>query len=246
MTTTLKPTLKPGLTLDYQYFKNELNKLKFEPPTIVNQVKKLFIYLALFFSREKLENKDTMAAKNKLISSFEALNSIREDNLINLSKIKEIKLSLEEFLTKQKIEQEQLRKKLKIQKINSNENDMKDRSEAVANLLGKFDEITEKNFSEYESKLQKSYSILKMHAWGDESKEDFQNRLIDSVVDARIKAKNMSVADSVETNGIQADIDDAYKYLRDNATPRPKVEGACHNKQEEEERSYNNFSPSVR
>lgn len=245
MATTLKPTLKPGLTLDYQYFKNELNKLKFEPPTIVNQLKKLFIYLALFFFREKLENKDTMAAKNKLISSFEALNSIREDNLINLSKIKEIKLSLEEFLTKQKIEQDQLRKKLKIQKINSNENDMKDRSEAVANLLGKFDEITEKSFSEHESKLQKSYSILKMQAWGDESKEDFQNRLIDSVVDARIKAKNMSVADSVETNGIQADIDDAYKYLRDNATPRPKVGGACHNKQEEE-RSYNNFSPSVR
>lgn len=114
MATTLKPTLKPCLTLDYQYFKNELNKLKFEPPAIVNQVKKLFIYLALFFSREKLENKDTMAAKNKLISSFEALNSIREDNLINLSKIKEVKLSLEEFLTKQKIEQEQLRKKLKI------------------------------------------------------------------------------------------------------------------------------------
>lgn len=246
MATTLKPTLKPGLTLDYQYFKNELNKLKFEPPTIVNQLKKLFIYLALFFFREKLENKDTMAAKNKLISSFEALNSIREDNLINLSKVKEIKLSLEEFLTKQKIEQDQLRKKLKIQKINSNENDMKDRSEAVANLLGKFDELTEKSFSEHESKLQKSYSILKMQAWGDESKEDFQNRLIDSVVDARIKAKNMSVADSVETNGIQADIDDAYKYLRDNATPRPKVGGACHNNKQEEERSYNNFSPSVR
>lgn len=107
---------------------------------------------------------------------------------------------------------------------------MKDRSEAVANLLDKFDEITEKSFSEHESKLQKSCSILKMQAWGDESKEDFQNRLIDSV----------------ETNEIQADIDDAYKYLRDNATPRPKVEGACHNKQEEEERSYNNFSPSVR
>ena len=124
---------------------------------------------------------------------------------------------------------------------------MKDRSEAVANLLGKLNEITEKSFSEHESKLQKSYLILKMQPWGDESKEDFQNRLIDSVVDARTNAKNTSVADAVKTNETLAEIDDAYKYLRDYATPRPNDGQACHNQQEDENESYvNNFSPSLR
>lgn len=248
MATTLKPALKPGLALDYKYFKNQLNKLKFEPPTIVNQVKKLFIYLALLFYQEKLENKESMTAKNKLISSFESLNAIKENNLINLSKIKEINLSLREFLLKQKTEQALLRKKLKLQKINSNENGMKDRRKAIVNLLGIFHEITEKNFSEHESKLQKSYSMLKMQAWGGESKEEFQNRLIDAVVDARMNAKNISDRDSVKNNEILADIDDAYKYLRDHATPIPKVADACRNRDEDEtERDTSkNFTPSLR
>ena len=249
MATALKPALKPGLTLDYQYFKEELNRLKFEPPTILNQVKKLFVYLALFFSQDKHENKEAIEAQNKLISSFKALNSIKEDNLINLSKIKEIKLSLQDFLTKQKIEQDQLRSKLEIKKINSNSNEIKDRDQGLAKLLGMFDEITEKSSLEHETKLQKSYAILKMQAWGGESKEDFQNRLIDSVVEARVNAKNIAYADadSMKTNENLADIDDAYKYLRDHATPRPNVAGACHNKQEDEKESYvNNFSPSVR
>lgn len=240
MTTTLKPALKPDLTLDYQYFKEKLNRLKFEPPTVLNQVKKLFIYTALFFYQGKLENKEAMEVlQGKLISSFKALDSTKEDNLDNLSKIKEIKLSLEGLSRKQKIEQDQLRKKLEIQKNNSNF--MKDRSQAFVRLFGMFDEITEK--SSHEAKLQKSYAILKMQAWSDESKEDFQNRLIN----ARINAKNISNKDSIKTNESLADINGAYKYLDDYATPRPNVAGTCHNKDEDETESYiNNLSPFVR
>lgn len=46
---------------------------------------------------------------------------------------------------------------------------------------------------EHETKLQKSYMLLKMQLWAeDESKEDFQDRLIDLTMDARINTKTIS------------------------------------------------------
>ena len=252
MATTLRPALKPDLTLDYQqndfkYLANNLRdlkeskELKFGFPTFLNQLKKLIINLSLLIVQKK-PNKKEAIVNNKLISSFNALNSVEKSNFFIQSKMMEIKSIALEYLSQQKINQN---KHLEESKINANE--MKDRSQVLLKLFGMFDEITEKSSLEHETKLQRSYAILKMQAWSDESKEDFQNRLIDSVVDARINAKNISDADSMKTNESLADINDAYKYLRDHATPRPKIVGAYHNKEEDETESYkNNFSPSVR
>ncbi|TLY48655.1 MAG: hypothetical protein E6K54_01270 [Gammaproteobacteria bacterium] len=247
-------TLKPGLTLDYQRndvksLENNLRELKeskelkFGFPNLFNQLKKLIINLILLILQKKPNNKEDIT-NIKLISSFNALDSTERSNSFIQSKMKEVKSIALEYLNQQKTNRDKLQKKLKI-----NSNRVKDKNEAVLNLLGIFDEITEKNFSEHETKLQKSYSILKMQAWGGESKEEFQNRLIDSVVDARMNAKNISDLDSVKNNEILADIDDAYKYLREHAIPLPKVADACRNRDEEDETeryTSKNFTPSLR
>ncbi len=242
MASTLKPALKPDLTLDYQRndFKSledhlrdlkESKELKFGFPTPLNLLKRLIEKFILFIVQKKTTNE---TANNKLISSFNALNSIRESNSFVQSKMKEVKSIALEYLNRQKTNRDKLQEKLKINSINSKE--MKNKKEAVMKLSDMLNEITEKSLLEHETKLQKSYAILKMQPFGsDESKEYFQNRLIDSVIDARINAKNIFIADSVKTNKVLADIDDAYKYLRNYATLRPNVGGACDNEQNDDE-----------
>jgi|GEM_PF-3169222 hypothetical protein len=92
MAKILKPVLGSSLTRDYQpdsyfrYLKNELEKIKFEPPSVFNQVKKLFIYFALLIVQKKPDDKQEIAVKNKLLSSFKTLDFAKESNLLNLSK----------------------------------------------------------------------------------------------------------------------------------------------------------------
>lgn len=243
MATTLKPVAKPELIFDDQRnasksLENKLRdsidskELKFGFPTPLNLLRRLIEKFILFIIQKKPKNE---TANNKLISSFDALNSIRESNSFVQSKIQDVKLIALEYLNQQKTNRDKLQEKLKI-----NSKEMKDKNEAVVKLSGMLKEITEINLLEYETKLQKSYAILKMQPFGSgESKEDFKNRLIDSVVDARINAKNISVADSVKTNEVLADIDDAYKYLRNYATPRPNAADVCNNKEEDEAERYN-------
>lgn len=226
MATTLKPVLKPSLTLDYQlendsrYFENKLKELKFEPRTPLNQLKKLLFYLALLFVQKKPDNKKDIAAKNKLISSFKALNPIEESNSFIRSKLNEIKSITLEYLKQQKTKRDNLYEKLKIEKSNSKETEHTKISNGVVELLGMLREVTAKNPIEHETKLQKSYILLKIQPWVDgESEEGFQNRLTDSTIDACNIAKTIADTDSVRSNDILADIDDAYKYLRDFASP---------------------------
>lgn len=252
MDATPKPALKPDLTLDYQQndFKSlennlrdlkESKELKFGSPSLLNQLKKLIINLILLIVQKKSNKKETIV-NDKLILSFNALNSVGESNSFIQSKMKEVKSIALEYLNQQKINREKLQEKLKV-----NSNGMKETNQALVKLFGMFDEITEKSSLEQETKLQKSYAILKMQAWGNETKDDFQSRLTDSVVDARLNAKDVSDTDSIKTNEILADIDNAYKYLRDHATPRPNIAAACRNTEEDETESYrNNFSHSVR
>ncbi|WP_342227522.1 hypothetical protein [Rickettsiella endosymbiont of Rhagonycha lignosa] len=254
MAKILKPVLEPSLTRDYQpdgyfrYLKNELEKIRFEPPSVFNQVKKLFIYLALLIVQKKTDDKEEIAVKNKLISSFKTLDFAKESNLLNLSKINEIKSITLEYLNRRKTEQDNLDRKLKINKNNSKE--IESRGEQVAELQAVLHEMTAKNPIEHEAMLQKSYVLLKMQPWADgESKKDFQSRLTDSRIDARINAKTIADVDSVKTNDILADIDDAYKYLRNHATPLPNIPARFCNRDEEDEieRSMkSNFSPSSR
>lgn len=70
----------------FRYLKNELKKIKFEPPSVFNQVKKLLIYLALLIVQKKPDDKEEIAVKNKLISPFKTLDFAKESNLLNLSK----------------------------------------------------------------------------------------------------------------------------------------------------------------
>lgn len=254
MATTLKPALKPDLTIDnqpntdsyFRYFKNELEKIKFESPSFFNQVKKLFIYFALLIVKKKPNHKEEITVKNKLISAFKSLDFVKESNLLNLSTLNEIKSITLEYLNRRKIEQDNLQRKLKINKNNSKE--IENRGEEVAELQAMLHEMTAKNPIEHEAMLQKSYALLKMQPWMDgESNAAFQNRLTDSTIDTRMSLTPISDSDSVKINDIRADIDDAYKYLRNHAIPRPNVAGTCQNKDEDETESYiNNLSPSVR
>lgn len=103
--------------------------------------------------------------------------------------------------------------------------------------------MTAKNPIEHEAMFQKSYMLLKMQPWMDgESKEDFQSRLTDSAIDKRMSVKLIFYSDSEKTNDIRADIDDAYKYLCNHATPLLTIPARFCNRDEEEddeiERSY--------
>lgn len=245
-------TLKPNLTIDNQQndFKSlennlrdlkESKELKFGFPTLLNQLKKLIINLILLIVQKKSNNKEAVV-NDKLILSLNALDSAAESNSFIQSKMKEVKSIALEYLNQQKTNREKLQEKLKV-----NSNGMKDKNQAHVKLLSMLDEISEKSSLEQEAKMQKSYSILKMQAWGDETKKDFQNRLEVAVVDARNNAENTFDADSMKTNESLADIEDAYKYLRNHATPRPNVAGACQNKDEDEVESHmNNFRLSMR
>lgn len=79
MPSTLKPELKPSLTLgdqlenDSRYFDNKLKELKFESASPLNQLKKLLIYLVLLFVQKNPDDKKDIGPKNKLISSFKLL-----------------------------------------------------------------------------------------------------------------------------------------------------------------------------
>lgn len=223
MPPTLKPELKPSLTLDYQlendsrYFENKLKELKFELPTRFNRLKKLLFFLALFFVQKKTVNKEDITAKNKLISSFKALNSTEESTSFIQSKLNEIKSITLEYLKQQKTKRDNnLHGKLKNKKSDSKEMEHTEISNGVVELLGMLREVTAKNLIEHEKKLQKSYTLLKMQPWAeDESREDFQSRLTDSTIDTPINPKTISDVDLVKA----ADIDDAHKYLRDFASP---------------------------
>ena len=194
----------------------ESKELKFELSTPFNQLKKLIVYLIMFIVQKKPDNKKDIA-NNKLIASFNAFNSIEKSNSFIQSKMKEIKSIALEYLNQQKAKQDNLQEKLK---INSKEKEHTTVNDSVKALLGILREVTAENQKEHEAKLKESYILLKMHPWaGDESKEDFQSRLTDSRIDARINAKTITDVDSVKTNDILADIDDAYKYLRNFASP---------------------------
>lgn len=252
MPSTLKYKSKHSLTLDKlendsRYFQNKLKELKFESASPLNQLKKLFIYLALLFIQKNPDNKKDIAAENKLIPSFEALDSIEESNSFVQAKLKEIKSFALEYLEQQKTRRDNLHEKLKIGKSNSNETEHTKVSNGAEELLGMLREVTKKNPMEHEAKLQKSYTLLKMQPWVDgESKEDFQSRLTDSTIDTRMNVKTIADADFVKTKDVLADIDDAYKYLRNFASPS-SIKPAPNSGADKEETENNTSSvPSLK
>ncbi len=221
-------TLKPGLTLDYQpdndfrYLKNELKKIKFEPPSIFNQLKKLFIYLVLLFVQEKPGNKKDIADKKELVSSLKTLLSLEQGKLnTHLSEVDKIRLMTLNFVNRRKSERNKSHIKLRGKKVNSEKNETAELESAemhkrAKEMIDMLRVITAENPVEHEIKLQESYMLLKMQPWAeDESEEDFQGRLTDSTIEARINAKTISGVGLVKA----ANIDDAYKYLRDFASP---------------------------
>lgn len=224
--------LKPGLTLDdqpdndFRYLKNELKKIKFEPPSIFNQLKKLFIYLALLFVQEKPGNKKDIADKKELVSSLKNLLSIEQSKFNTyLSEVDKLKLMTLDFVNRRKSERDKSLMKLRGKKVNSEKNETAELQSAEAltgakEMMDMLNAITAANAVEHETKLQKSYTLLNMQPWVDgESKEDFQSRLTDSTIDTRMNVKTIADADSFKTNDVLADIDDAYKYLRNFASP---------------------------
>lgn len=251
MTNQLKPIAMPDLIFDdhrntSKSLENKLRDLQksieFESPTTFTPLKKLIIELSLLIVQERPKN-DT--ANNKLISSFDALGFIEKSNFFVQSKMKEVSSIALEYLNQQKTNRDKPQEEFEIHSKEKNHNNHR-----VMALLGILHEITAKSQNEHDIKLKESYILRKMQPFGsDESKEDFQNRLKGSVVDARENAKNISDADLVKTNEILADIDDASKYLRDRATPCPNAAGVSRHRDEEDEmESYvsKNFSPSVR
>lgn len=225
-------TLKPGLTLDdqpdndFRYLKNELKKIKFEPPSIFNQLKKLFIYLALLFVQEKPGNKKDIADRKELVSSLKTSLSLEQNKLNTyLSEVDKLRLITLNFVNRRKSERNKSHIKLRGKKISSEKNETAELKSAemhkgAKEMIDMLRAITAANAVEHETKLQKSYTLLNMQPWVDgESKEDFQSRLTDSTIDTRMNVKTIADADSVKTNDVLAYINDAYKYLRNFASP---------------------------
>lgn len=114
--------------------------------------------------------------------------------------------------------------------------------------INKLHETIAGNPEEHAMKLQESYKALKIKPWvGGEFKEGFQSRLTDSTIDTRINAKTIADVDSVKTSDL-VDIDDAYKYLRNHATPLLNIPARGNRDEEDEIERYmkSNFSPSPR
>ena len=130
-----------------------------------------------------------------------------------------------DFVNRRKSERDKSLMKLRGKKVNSEKNETAELQSAEAltgakEMIDMLNAITAANAVEHETKLQKSYTLLNMQPWVDgESKEDFQSRLTDLTIDTRMNVKTIADADSVKTNDVLADIDDAYKYLRNFASP---------------------------
>ncbi|MGC1854315.1 MAG: hypothetical protein WA659_02970 [Candidatus Aquirickettsiella sp.] len=124
-----------------------------------------------------------------------------------------------DFVNRRKSERNKSHIKLRGEKVNSEKNETAELESAemhkgAKEMIDMLRAITAAN--PHKIKLQESYTLLKMQPWAeDESKEDFQSRLTDSTIDARINAKTISGVGLVKA----ADIDDAYKYLRDFVSP---------------------------
>jgi hypothetical protein len=213
-------TLKPGLTLDdhpdndFRYLKNELKKIKFEPPSIFNQLKKLFIYLALLFVQEKPGNKKGIADKKELVSSLKNLLSIEQNKLNTyLSEVDKLKLMTLDFVNRRKSERGKSLMKLRGKKVNSEKNEAAELEGAEVHKEAKemidiLHEITAANPVEHALMLKESYALLKMQPRAvDEPEDEFQDRLLKHTTDA------ISRASDTEDNVWFKYGDYAYEYL---------------------------------
>lgn len=215
MATMLKPS---SIEVDqpYNYLKRELEKIKFAEQSFFNQLKKLLLCLALFL-QEKFDNTKDFSDKEKLASNIRALSSIKGDNLINLSKIDEIKFMILNLVDQHKAAGENSRKKLKIKKINnvnSEKNEAIELKEHVEmhkeakEMIDMLHEITAARPAEHTMKLQESYALLKMEPRAsDESEDDFQDRLLQHTT------KAISTAPDTEGDGTRFGYDCACEYL---------------------------------
>lgn len=215
MATMLKPSL---IKVDQsgKYFKHELNKIRFAPPSIFNQLKKLFIYLALLFVQEKsvsAKDKD-IADKKELFSSLKTLLSSKEDNLIKYqSEVNKLKLMTLDFVTRRKSEQDNLRRKLKGKRVNSEKHEAEELERTEVDkqskeLISLLHEITAEKPAEHALMLKESYALLKMQPRiVDESEDEFQERLL------KHTTKAISTASDTEDDVWLKYSDDAYEYL---------------------------------
>lgn len=220
MATMLKPS---SIEVDQAdtYFKNELNKTRFAPPSIFNQLKKMFIYLALFFSQTKPDNKKDIAAKQELLSSLKTLLTIEQDKLITfLSEVDKIKLITKNYIGQRKSQRNNFQIKSKRTNISSKATASAAMYEEIEWMKDIIRGEMAKDPIEHERTMQDSYKLLNnMEPWvnGKESKDDFKYRLTATTADIRDAAK-ANFGDEPNNDALDK-IDDAYKYLRDYATP---------------------------